>query len=444
MDKKYAGILRQYPVYAEAAQALQSTLTDDLAQLTAQVTAPVLFTYVWYVLRQAERIGLHRLYFLARDGYVMLGIAREIARACPVSLELRYLCCSRASLRMPSYHRIGTEEAMDLLLHRGTNLTVRHILDRAALTASQREALYAAIGFDAADEQTPLDEPGFAGFCDTLRHTALFRQMVMENSVAAYDAAIGYFEQEGLMDGTSFGIVDTGWTGSMQRSLRQLSDRIPPINGFYFGMYARPQAAEDGVYHTWYFSHRSPAAVITKFNNNVFECMCAAPHGMTTGYRQTEKQRFEPVMKAVDSILAANSETQIRVCQEFAALCAPKIRYHAFEQERMHRITRQLLTGLMSRTDSREARAFGNFPFCDDVTESYTDTLVQTDCEQALREHLFVRRVIRRLRGQKPSRELYWSYGTLAVSALPLKSLCRPALRCWDVVRCWGYRLKSM
>ena len=444
MEKKYAGVLRQFPAYAQAAEELLPALSDDHARLTAQVTAPVLFTYVWHVLLQAERIGLRRLYFLARDGYVMLGIAREIARVCPVSLELRYLYCSRASLRMPSYHRIGEEETMELLLHRGTNLTMRHILDRASLDDAQRTALYDSLGFDAAREQEALDEPGFAEVCMQLRRSKLFHRQVTENSAAAYEAAAAYFAQEGLMDGTPFGIVDTGWTGSMQRSLRQLSEQIPSINGFYFGMYARPQAAADGVYHTWYFSHRSPAAVITKFNNNLFECMCAAPHGMTIGYRKTEDNRYAPVMKAVDSTLAARSETQVRICRDFAAVCAPKIRYEGFDPERMHRLTRGLLTGLMYRTDSREARAFGDFPFCDDVTESYSDTLVLEGAERILREHLFLHRLLRRLRGKKPSTELYWTYGTLAVSKLPLKPLCRPALRCWDVVRCWGYRLKSI
>ncbi len=439
MHPKYASALEQFPSFAAAAEALLPDLATEHARLTAQVTAPVLFAYVWYVLREAEAMGLKRLYFLARDGYVLLEIAREIAAVHPVNLELRYLYCSRASLRMPTYHRIAPEEALDLLLHRGTNLTRRHILDRAHLTDAQRKAVYEQLHCREEEEQTPLTEGAFAAFCQSLRSSSLFLDYVNQNSREAYDAAMGYFRQEGLTDSISFGIVDSGWTGSMQRSLRQLSDEIPPITGFYFGMFARPQAAEDGTYRTWYFSADSSIGIRTKFSNNVFECMCAAAHGMTMGYRKETDTRYVPVCRetAANRAMHPVIETQLEVCRRFAAQCAQQISYDSFPDRTLHRISRKLLQGLMYRTDRAEAEAFADFPFCDDVTESYTSTLVRRGQETVLREHMLLHRLLRRLRGRKPSEELFWMYGTLAVSSLRLKALCRPALRAWDILRYW-------
>ncbi len=438
MLPKYAAALHSIPPFAESAEALLPECSTMHTRLTAQVTAPVLFTYVWHVLREAEALGLKRLYFLARDGYVLLEIAREIAKVHPVQAELRYLYCSRASLRMPSYHRIAPEEAMELLLHRGTNLTRRHILDRAHLTDAQRLAVYEALGCREENEHTPLTEQAFADFCKDLRSCKQFREYVDQNSRDSYDAAIAYFRQEGLMDGVPFGIVDSGWTGSMQRSLRQLSDEIPPVTGFYFGMFARPKSSEDGDYRTWYFSADSSIGVLTKFNNNVFECMCAAPHGMTIGYRKEKENRYVPVCKAAAAgpDVLQTIEAQIGVCRKFAAACAPKIRFDAFSPEKMHRISRKLLQGLMYRPDAAEAEAFGVFPFCDDVTESYTGTLVQHNSEQVLRDHLIFRRIFRKLRGLKPSGELFWIYGTLSVSTLHCKAMRRLSLRAWDILRC--------
>lgn len=406
-------------------------------RLTVQVTAPVLFTYVWRVLLEAERMGLKRLYFLARDGYVMLTIAREIAKVCPVGLELRYLYCSRASLRMPSYHRIPESEMMDLLLHRGTNLTISHILDRAALTDAQRSAVYARLSIDPAAVSAPLSENDFAEFCAKLRSCDIFHETVIQNSKAAYASAMPYFEQEGLTDGTPFGIVDTGWTGSMQRNLRQLSDDIPAMTGFYFGMYARPKSKKDGKYQTWYFSADSSISVRTKFNNNVFECMCAAPHSMTIGYQKENSGRYAPIFRtaAPNSSMAAAVDAQIAVCKAFAAHCAPLIRYQEFSPASMHKLSARLLQALMYRPSAKEAEAYAVFTFCDDVTESYAEPLVQHDCLTALREHMPLRRILRRRRGLKPSTELYWVYGTLAVSGLRMQAARRFLLRLWDIAR---------
>ena len=133
MDRKYASALRSFQPLAKAAEALLQAQDTPLVRVTAQVTAPVLFLYVWHVLEQAERMGLKRLYFLARDGYIMLEIAREIARVCPVSLDLRYLYCSESSLRLPCLHRMDTEEGMALLLQPGRNCSPRKITERCAI-----------------------------------------------------------------------------------------------------------------------------------------------------------------------------------------------------------------------------------------------------------------------------------------------------------------------
>ena len=74
------------------------------------------------------------------------------------------------------------------------------------------------------------------------------------------------------------------WTGSIQRSLRQLlrsAGGNGGISGFYFGLYQEPKDPADGDYMAWYFSRRSPVHDRILFNNNVLDSMCAAPHPMT-------------------------------------------------------------------------------------------------------------------------------------------------------------------
>ena len=72
--------------------------------LIKEFVGPILFDYVWWILYQAQQRGIQRLYFLARDGYLLREIAQQFCARFGLKIECRYLYCSRAALRMPSYH----------------------------------------------------------------------------------------------------------------------------------------------------------------------------------------------------------------------------------------------------------------------------------------------------------------------------------------------------
>ena len=61
-QKEYTAFLSAVPPFADAAAALQ-TQADMFSNLTAQVTAPVLYSYVWWCLQQALQDGVKTLYF---------------------------------------------------------------------------------------------------------------------------------------------------------------------------------------------------------------------------------------------------------------------------------------------------------------------------------------------------------------------------------------------
>ena len=51
------------------------------AQVTAYVTAPVLFCYVSYILDSVKKKNINRIFFLSRDGYILKQIADIIIRS---------------------------------------------------------------------------------------------------------------------------------------------------------------------------------------------------------------------------------------------------------------------------------------------------------------------------------------------------------------------------
>lgn len=360
MDKKYGSALARVPSLYAAAEALQKENTAPLGRVTAQVTAPVLYGYVWHVLEQAERMGLKRLYFLSRDGYVMWKIAQEIAGVCPVSLDLRYLYCSESSLRLPCTCRLDEEEGISLLLKPGGTRTLRHVGNRAQLTAEERAVLYEELSAKEEDERRLLSEEAYASLCAALRRSVTFRRMAAAHAREAYTAVRGYLEQEGLADGTPAGIVDAGWTSTVQRSLRRILDDLPPLTGFYFGLIESPKAS-DGVCTAWYFSPEDKA-LRAKFSRSVFARMCAAPSGAAIGYEARDGHYVPVLQNPPEGAALARIRAQVALCARFAALCAPETDYTLFPEKKVHRLTQTLLEGLMYTPSPWETEVYREFP----------------------------------------------------------------------------------
>ena len=282
MDADYFKKLQAVPPFAAAATALQ---TGDLfSDLTGAVTAPVLYSYVWWCLQQAIHDQVDTLYFLARDGHILYEIAKRFCEQYALPIHCQYLYVSRMALRMPAYHRMG-EAAYDLLLVRGANLTPRHVLERLALSAEEQQQVYADCAIPAEDCDKALSVQAFTAFAEQLRKSSVYRNFVQKKSQAAETAAMTYLEQAGLLRDVRLGIVDSGWNGSMQNCLMTLLEGagkpLPNLKGYYFGLYTEPK---QGTWEAWYFDPLTPLKKVIRFNNNVYECMCAAPHGTTMGY----------------------------------------------------------------------------------------------------------------------------------------------------------------
>ena len=111
----------------------------------------------------------------------------------------------------------------------------------------------------------------------------------------------------------------------------------------------------------------------------------------------------------------------MEVCRKFASYCAGKIQYNRFDKNLHREMCIRLLTGLMYRPTREEALLFSMLP-CRDADSLVTE-------ETILREHLFFHRSLHNLRKEDRPESLPWSYGSLAVSNLPMQVLRRSALR---------------
>lgn len=413
-----------------------SDKNDIFTQVTAYVTAPVLFCYVRDLLIKAQSMGLRRIYFLARDGYIMNKIACELCIKMSLDIECRYLYCSRFSLRNALYYLCESADDFEStgIFGRCARQSAYNTLSRAGLDGEQRRLIYEDVGFDG-DEYRMLCNAEFDCFADKLRHSALFLDTLKQHSKKNYDMITAYFEQEGLFDTIPFALADTGWLGSIQTALMRLvKDRITveDIKGFYFGLF---RGLDGDKFIPFLFSGENAHKYVPRFCNNLFECFCAAPHGMTVGY-ESKNGKISPIFKEQNAEFAAAARKQTDMVTAFTkAVCAGTI--PDMSRELSKKIVQKLLFALMYKPDRDEAETMGCFPFCDDATEQALEPLAEKCDTKSLKGILFINRFINRAKGRSvyPSKGVYWLYGTIVLSDCKPKWAYRLSVRMWEKVR---------
>lgn len=397
------------------------------------VISPILVQYVRWMLEIAREQKLSRLYFLARDGHILKGLAQSICQAQGLSMDCRYLYCSRHSLRTAAYCLLSPQKIADYLVEPSLQMTVNLILDRARLTKAQKGALLAVCPLGDLDQS--LNQEEFSAAFERLSACPLFWELLNARSQEAYENCMGYFAQEGLLQG-EICIVDSGWSGSMQHSLRLLLQHegvTTPIRGFYFGMYQTQKSPEDGIFHTFYFNAAGKLSDKAWFNNNLFECMLAAPHGMTVGYEK-KNGRYIPVLQETRTAeeLALVEQQEKGILDGLSATSGgrPSIMTHSQ--------LAALVRRCMVYPTAEERALLSHFRFSDSSTESRLLPLVEEGRRKELNTRLFFRRLLRRLtRGRFPAsyHPYVWFYS--AVQSAP--KILRPWYRYheffWECLR---------
>lgn len=409
-----------------------------MEKFSREVVGPVMYEYTFWILSECEKRGLKKVYFLARDGYLLCEIAKVICKKFDLKIECKYLYCSRLSLRIPTYHFLG-EEGMDLLLLKSYYATPESVLLRAGLEEKELTKLAKELGIN--DIHKEFSSAEFEDFANKLRGCEIFKNKVDKISKNAYKSAIDYFKQEKLFEDDKVVIADSGWTGSMQRSLRQLLESAGykgKFIGFYFGLNKKSNQREDGEYLSYYFSPNENNKRKINFNNNVFECMLSADHGMTVGYRNVGG-KSEPVLKAEENNgnMKQLVPLQIDGALEYAQNCDVYKKIGEFDLKKSRKKCYRILKRAMVKPTREEVEMLSNFMFCDDVTEGYHISISSKELRKHLGNEMFVNRALRKLfhKKSKVTTNLFWTYGVIATCPKILRPWYRFNIKLWDWIR---------
>ena len=279
-----------------------------IRDVAAGVAAPSLTAFVLWVLRRAERLGLRRLYFLARDGEVMLEIARRLAPQLGLDgIELHYLYGNRKSWALTGLFDTIRYGDLDWAWDGSPTVTVRSFLHKVGLKPDPIRKPLLAAGFDEAAWDTPLTDDQRITLWHLLHQEAAAVDALLAEASRRRELLVEYLEGEGVLRDDRWAMVDLGWKGSMQAALKRVLDRLdkPEPIGFYFGLgFSTGDGTRLDLGHAegyFYDEHRGVGRLATERLDLALltEMFCVANHGTCRDYRRdADTGRVEPVLKS--------------------------------------------------------------------------------------------------------------------------------------------------
>ncbi|NGM24141.1 hypothetical protein G3576_29380 [Roseomonas stagni] len=258
----------------------------------ATVAGPLLCGFVLWVLQRARAMGEKHVHFVARDGQVLKAIAEILLAGLGWDIRCSYLHGSRQAWHLPALDGLD-ETVLSWLSDDAPHEPLRSILARADL---RLEALTAPLSRHQMDGAEALDRPVAK---DRLRALLAEPEVEIELRRAGRRrraAALGYLRQQGVVGVSSALIVDLGWHGRLQRSLRRLVEvgaekgETTRLTGFYLALRSRPEGFAGAEMQAYIEDPR----FLKRLNPVLLEIFCSADHGTTRGYRQRADGRFEP------------------------------------------------------------------------------------------------------------------------------------------------------
>lgn len=398
-----------------------------IAAVAAGVTAPMLIGFALWVAAQARQRQLRRLYFVARDGEVMLRVARPLLAILAPEVECRYLYGSRQAWIFASSAFSDQSLADWVAVKR--DVTVRSALARVALTPEEVWNTTRLPFAEPHRADRPMGEEDRQLLAEALQRVPLV-DLVKRSARSNAAATLDYLRQEGVNDGTPSALVDVGWNGFTARAFDHLVHEAggKQLAHLFLGLFraaGSARAQKDPPDMTgWLFDDdlgRGQAEPLPG-PNVVIEMFCAGTEGRVQHYRreggrvlpELNQHLNQPVLDwgldNVRSTIDLVTEHVLRAVGNSAPpvdLAAP--------------IWRSLSAFWTSPSD-QEVRAWGSFPWEEETWPPYypvAQSLAVTDA---------VRRIVRgdgRIR-----RHNSWRAGSARVSGYPWRAVLE--FRAWQ------------
>jgi len=288
------------------------------------------------------------------------------------------------------------DEALEYICRGGINVNMKKILNRSGLSAAEQAEVLDGLNLNIEmNEVIPyarLDEIRSA-----LKMNQSFIKYMCDRSKEAMPNLVGYFKQEGLLDKVDYAIVDSGWVGSMQKTLNQLiafMGEERKLEGYYWGLYELPPGAVRIEYHCYYFKPEGSLKEKVHFSNCLFEVIFSAPHGMTLRYEKTGEGYRPCYDRTSDEKRKFIEKTETCLIKYTEVMAATVNSLDEIDYQRDKAVIKKLFGLFMGKPVKDEVEVYGNCMFSDDVLEDEQQPLAAILNEKELKENHVLNKVL--------------------------------------------------
>ena len=345
-------------------------------ETVASAIAPVLFGFVFWCLQEARDREVERLYFVARDGQILLKIARILCTNWEYTIDCRYLYGSRQAWHFPAIQEIGEYE-LNWLFDPTAFLSVHSLCKRINLEPEEIGELLRRSGFSPSCWHDNLNSEERNSLKQVF-HNREAIAIILERSAEFRKNALGYFQQEGLADPIRFGIVDIGWNGRLQYSLSRLlacGEMYPQegVYGFYFALSRRFKAFESEKLLSYFSDVDRPHEERDRlcYYRELFELFVAADHGGTIKFAK-EGEMYHPVLRSKlnEQAIQWGLKIQQEAITKFCEIFTKNLDKQQYSTESGLIGVEILLKEFIKNPNRSEADVFGSFTVAEDQNET--------------------------------------------------------------------------
>lgn len=267
---------------------------SDAYSIGCRYAGPLLYSYAEWIVEQSVKKNIKRLYFIARDGYLVKRVIDLILKMEGLEITTSYIYGSRAAWRMPSLSKEHYNLYQLILWFH--HCRINTLGELASVLHVPLQDLYEYLPGVYAKNQlySHISVRELEYIVWKLSRNERFQTYHLCKLEKERGLTQQYLTQEVNITDDNFAFVDVSGGGLTQGCLRELiKDRYEkPIHTFFFKI-DRVNLVEGSVTDTFMPSFLQ--------NNLVIEMICRAPHGQTQGYMKIDG-KVTPILDVVEDV----------------------------------------------------------------------------------------------------------------------------------------------
>ncbi|MRR54805.1 MAG: hypothetical protein EG822_09880 [Deltaproteobacteria bacterium] len=247
-----------------------------------QLMGPLLTIFTARLVHELRGQGCPRLFFVARDGFLLQRLYRELAPDLG-GREEHYLSLSRYTAALASISVLGPRE---VVLAGFACITLQDALHRLGVgSLPEIEGIAARLGLPV---DTPVQQEELYLQLRKLFEQDDFRSPVLLAAARMRAGLERYLEGEGFFGTRPAALVDIGWHGTIQECLHVAFGHrpdFPPLVGYYVAVmppFMENPTTRKGLILD--YRQASPEESAIALHRELWELSTRAFHGTTTGY----------------------------------------------------------------------------------------------------------------------------------------------------------------